>query len=67
MTGATYAALPYGPQLNNYRDLLDAIQKADENVAEPLTRDELRIIEGIASAFPSERMAFDAAHPGKCV
>ena len=25
MTGATYAALPYGPQLNNYRDLIDEI------------------------------------------
>ncbi len=62
MTGATYAALPYGPQLNNYRDLLDEIQKADETTAEPLTREELRIIERIASAFPSERMAFDAAH-----
>ena len=28
MTGATYAALPYGPQLNNYSDLIDEIKKA---------------------------------------
>jgi putative zinc finger/helix-turn-helix YgiT family protein len=26
MTGSTYAALPYGPQLNNYRDLIDEIK-----------------------------------------
>jgi hypothetical protein len=62
MTGATYAALPYGPQLNNYRDLVDEIQKADETSAEPLTHEELRIIERIATTFPSERMVLDAAH-----
>ena len=28
MTGATYAALPYGPQLNNYADLVDLIREA---------------------------------------
>jgi hypothetical protein len=37
MTGATYAALPMGPQLNNYRDLVDEILRADPADAEPLT------------------------------
>ena len=62
MTGATYAALPYGPQLNNYRDLLDEVKKADEAREEPLSGDELRIIDRIAGAFPVERMAYDASH-----
>ena len=29
ITGSTYAALPYGPQLNNYNDLVELIQNAD--------------------------------------
>jgi DNA-binding transcriptional regulator YiaG len=62
MTGATYAALPYGPQLNNYRDLVDEIERADESVVESLTTDELRIIERLANMFPDERMIYDAAH-----
>jgi putative zinc finger/helix-turn-helix YgiT family protein len=62
MTGATYAALPYGPQLNNYKDLLIAILKADEAKAEPLTVEEERIIQKIARTFPRDRMIYDAAH-----
>jgi transcriptional regulator with XRE-family HTH domain len=62
MTGATYAALPYGPQLNNYKDLLIAILKADEAKAEPLTEEEERIIQKIARTFPRDRMIYDAAH-----
>ena len=62
MTGSTYAALPYGPQLNNYRDLLDAILKADEAKAEPLTEEEKQIIRKIARAFPKDRMIYNAAH-----
>ena len=62
MTGSTYAALPYGPQLNNYSDLVDEIKKADESEAEPLSKDELRIIDRIAEKFPREQMAYDAAH-----
>ncbi|MBW2105579.1 MAG: DUF4065 domain-containing protein [Deltaproteobacteria bacterium] len=33
MTGSAYAALPYGPQLNNYRELIDEIKNADETSA----------------------------------
>jgi hypothetical protein len=33
MTGATYAALPMSPQLNNYRDLVDEIFRADPGTA----------------------------------
>ncbi|MBW2580460.1 MAG: DUF4065 domain-containing protein [Deltaproteobacteria bacterium] len=62
MTGSTYAALPYGPQLNNYSDLIDEIKKADESEAEPLSKDELRIIDKIAKKFPREQMVYDAAH-----
>jgi putative zinc finger/helix-turn-helix YgiT family protein len=65
MTGATYAALPYGPQLNNYRDLLDDIMAADEAAAEPLSQEEIAIITKIARKFPRERMAYDAAHREK--
>jgi putative zinc finger/helix-turn-helix YgiT family protein len=62
MTGSTYAALPYGPQLNNYRDLLVTILKADEASAEPLTEEERRIISRIARTFPRDRMVYNAAH-----
>ena len=62
MTGATYAALPYGPQLNNYRELIDEIRSADEKKAEPLSPEEIRILEKIVRRFPTERSIFDAAH-----
>lgn len=62
MTGATYAHLPYGPQLNNYRDLLEDIQKADVSKAEPLTEEELVIIKNIALTFPKDQQVFDASH-----
>jgi len=62
LTGSTYAALPYGPQLNNYKDLIQDIIEADESEAKPLSREEKRIITRIAMKFPEERMAYDAAH-----
>ncbi len=62
MTGATYASLPYGPQLNNYNDLIDEIKKADENLAEPLSTDEMGIINKICDIFPTDRKVYDAAH-----
>jgi len=65
MTGSTYAALPYGPQLNNYKDLIEDIMKADESKAEPLSREEKRIVTRIAMKFPEERMVYDAAHKEK--
>ena len=65
LTGSTYAALPYGPQLNNYKDLIQDIIKADESEAEPLSREGKRIITRIALKFPEERMAYDAAHKEK--
>jgi putative zinc finger/helix-turn-helix YgiT family protein len=65
LTGSTYAALPYGPQLNNYRDLIQDIIKADESEAKPLSREEKRIITRIAMKFPEERMAYEAAHKEK--
>ena len=65
MTGSTYAALPYGPQLNNYKDLIDDIMKADEVKSKPLSPEEKRIITRIALKFPRERMVYDAAHKEK--
>ncbi len=62
MTGATYAALPYGPQLNNYKDLIDDIMKTDENETEPLSGEEIKIIKKIVIAFPDKQMTYDAAH-----
>ncbi|MCP4668871.1 MAG: DUF4065 domain-containing protein [Deltaproteobacteria bacterium] len=62
MTGAAYAALPFGPQLNNYVDLIDEIKNSDESSAEPLSHDEVSIIKKITKAFPVERMVYDAAH-----
>jgi hypothetical protein len=65
LTGSTYAALPYGPQLNNYKDLIQDIIKADESEAKPLSREEKRIITRIGLKFPKERMVYDAAHKEK--
>ena len=65
LTGSTYAALPYGPQLNNYKDLIQDIIEADESEAKPLSREEKRIITRIAMKFPEERMAYEAAHKEK--
>lgn len=62
MTGSTYAVLPYGPQLNNYRDLIDEIKSANESTAEPLTSEEKRLITRIAMTFPEEQMVYDASH-----
>ena len=62
MTGASYAAIKYGPQLNNYRDLIDSVRASDENLAEPLSDDELRLLKMIVEKFPDEQMAYDAAH-----
>jgi len=62
MTGSTYAVLPYGPQLNNYRDLIDEIKNADGLMVKPLTQEEKRVIKKIAMTFPEEQMVYDAAH-----
>jgi putative zinc finger/helix-turn-helix YgiT family protein len=65
LTGSTYAALPYGPQLNNYKDLIEDIIRADESKVEPLNPEEKRIITRIAMKFSEERMVYDAAHKEK--
>jgi putative zinc finger/helix-turn-helix YgiT family protein len=62
MTGATYAALPYGPQLNNYKDLLALIKKADTKKAEPLTAEEEKIIAKISKTFSTGKKVYNAAH-----
>jgi putative zinc finger/helix-turn-helix YgiT family protein len=62
VTGATYAALPMGPQLNNYKDLVEEIIKANEKQAEPLTEEEKLIIEKVALTFPSTKIVYSASH-----
>jgi putative zinc finger/helix-turn-helix YgiT family protein len=62
MTGATYAALPHGPQLNNYSELVDLIKEADEDLAEPLKEYEVRIMTRIARTFASGQSVYRAAH-----
>ena len=62
MTGATYAALPLGPQLNNYRELIEDIMKEDPSSAEPLSPEEKRILTRVALKFPREQLVFKATH-----
>jgi transcriptional regulator with XRE-family HTH domain len=65
LTGATYAALPHGPQLNNYKELVDLIRNADLADAEPLTIEEKKIIARVAATFPTKQKVFDAVHREK--
>lgn len=65
LTGAAYAALPHGPQLNNYKELVDLIRDADLAEAEPLTFEEKKIIVRVAATFPTKQKVFDAAHREK--
>ncbi len=62
VTGASYAAMPHGPQLDNYRELVESIQAADESEAEPLTEQEKRIIRRIAKTFPNDQSIYRAVH-----
>ena len=65
LTGASYAAIPYGPQLNNYKDLIDPIKMSDEKESEPLSDEELQILKQVAGKFPEEQIVYDAAHREK--
>ena len=65
MTGATYARLPQGPQLNNYKDLIPMIRESDESKADPLTDHELRIISRVAAVFPGNQKIYRAVHKEK--
>jgi len=62
LTGATYGALPYGPQLNNYKELIELIRDANEKDAKPLTTEEKKIIVRVALTFPTKQSVIDAAH-----
>jgi len=62
ITGATYAALPQGPQINNYRDLIDDIRNSDATTVAPLTNEEKRLIKKVAMTFPTDKMVYDASH-----
>lgn len=62
MTGATYAVMPHGPQLDNYADLVDEILKAETTAVEPLREEEISIIKNLSEMFRNQRDAFDASH-----
>lgn len=62
ITGSSYAKLPLGPQLNNYRDLVGKILNADTSKADPISDDEKMIIQKVAHAFPTNQGVFHAAH-----
>lgn len=61
MTGAAYACLPTGPQLDNYAQLLELIRASNEAQAPGLSPEEKRIINTIANRFPTDKSVFDAA------
>lgn len=61
LTGATYAALPHGPQINNYRELVDEIRNANIEDAEPLTDKEKKIIVRVALTFPTKQSVINGA------
>jgi len=65
LTGASYAAMTYGPQLNNYKELVKSIQESDVKDAELLSQEELRVIHQVAEKFPNKRQVYDAAHREK--
>lgn len=65
LTGASYAAITYGPQLNNYRDLVKPIKESDENEAEPLLQEEARIIQRVAEKYQNDQDVYEAAHREK--
>ena len=65
LTGASYAAITFGPQLNNYKDLIDPIKEANSSKAEPLSDEEIRILKKIVEKFPEEQMVYEAAHREK--
>jgi len=62
ITGATYAALPMGPQLNNYRELVPEILTSDEYAAEPLSLEEKKIIQRVYEKFSDKLDAYNASH-----
>jgi putative zinc finger/helix-turn-helix YgiT family protein len=62
ITGADYAALPHGPQINNYKELVEFIRGANELEAESLTEEEIRIVTRVAKTFPTKQQVIDAAH-----
>lgn len=65
ITGASYAALPQGPQLNNYAELIGLIREADETSVAPLTDQEERILRRIVMRFPKDKAIYDASHREK--
>jgi len=65
LTGSTYAKLPHGPQLNNYKELVDLIREADPSEAESLSDEDKMIIGRVAATFPTKRKVIDASHREK--
>jgi putative zinc finger/helix-turn-helix YgiT family protein len=62
LTGAMYARLPFGPQLNNYTDLFPLIKGADISELPPLDEADIAIIARVARRFPRKKDVFKASH-----
>jgi putative zinc finger/helix-turn-helix YgiT family protein len=62
MTGASYAIMTFGPQLDNYADLVDEIIRADTSKVKPLSTKEIAIIKKLSKKFKRQRNAYDASH-----
>jgi putative zinc finger/helix-turn-helix YgiT family protein len=62
MTGASYAIMPFGPQLDNYADLVDEILRADTSKVKPLSTNEIAIIKRLSEIFKRQKDAYDASH-----
>jgi len=61
-TSRFQSRVDHGPQLNNYKKLVELIRNADESEAEALTEEEIRIITRVAKTFPTKQEIIDAAH-----
>lgn len=62
MTGASYAIMPFGPQLDNYAYLVDEILRADTSKVKPLSTNEIAIIKRLSEIFKRQKDAYDASH-----
>lgn len=62
MTGANYAALPMGPQLNNYDALAALIRKENGDGTDQLSDEEEMIISRISKTFPTNSDIYEASH-----
>lgn len=62
ITGASYAVMRHGPQLDNYAELVEEILKIDSSALEPLSIEEAEIIKRLSGIFRKRTDAYKASH-----